>query len=81
MTPQVGLSYNLRVGTTSGGDEVFSGMADGSGWRRIPALGNAQENLSWTLALPAGTYFWSVQATDTAFAGSPWAPEETVVVP
>jgi len=81
-TPQAGLCYNLRVGTTSGGDEVSSGMADaGTGFRRVPALGNAQENLSWTIALPPGTYFWSVQAVDAAFAGSPWAPEETVTVP
>ncbi|GAG43799.1 unnamed protein product, partial [marine sediment metagenome] len=56
--------YNLRVGTTPGGDEVSAGMAEGaSGWRRIPALGNAQQRLSWTLkGLPPGTYYWSVQA-------------------
>ncbi|MBI2842607.1 MAG: hypothetical protein HYX78_04330 [Armatimonadetes bacterium] len=30
-TPAAGLSYNLTVGTTPGGSDVFSGMADGSG--------------------------------------------------
>ena len=49
--------------------------------RLIPAMGNVQHNLSWTLTLPAGTYYWSVQAVDTGFAGSAWAPEGTVTVP
>ena len=81
-SPQTGLTYNLRVGITPGGDEVFSGMADPSGRRRIPALGNAQKRLSWTLkGLASDRCCWSVQAIDTAFAGSPRAPEETVTVP
>ena len=79
-TPAAGLTYNLRVGTTSGGNEVMSGMADANGWRKIPALGNAQKMLSWTLKnLPAGsTYYWSVQAIDTSYVGSQWASEQTV---
>ena len=82
-TPQAGLTYNLRVGTTPGGNEIVSGMAivggseDGS--RLVPAMGNVQHNTSWTLkGLAVGKYYWSVQAIDTAFAGSPWATEETV---
>jgi hypothetical protein len=81
-TPQPGLTYSLRVGTTSGGNEIMSGMAivDGGddGKRLVPALGNCQHNTSWMLCLPPGTYHWSVQAVDGAFAGSPWATEETV---
>ena len=84
-TPSLGLSYNLRVGTTAGGDEVFSSLADvATGWRRIPARGIVQPGDSlneWTLHLPAGTYHWSVQAIDTAFAGGAWAGEQTVTVP
>jgi len=80
-TPAAGLSYNLRVGTTPGASDVFAGMADpSSGLRRLPALGNAQKRLSWTLGnLTPGVhpYYWSVQAIDTAFAGSFW-PEETI---
>jgi hypothetical protein len=77
-TPEAGLSYNLRVGTTPGGDEIMSGMAITSpDVRLIPAMGNGQQNLSWTLkSLTGGIYYWSVQAVDTAFAGSPWAAEE-----
>ncbi len=74
-----GLSYNLRVGTTSGGDEVMSAhYATSAGKRLIPALGNVQENVSWIVKdLPDGTIYWSVQAIDGAFAGSPFATEQT----
>jgi hypothetical protein len=58
-------------------------MADlTTGYRRVPALGNAQENLSWTIkGLVTGTYYWSVQAVDTGFMGGAWAAEEQVTVP
>lgn len=78
-TPAPGLTYNLRVGTTPGGNEVSSGMAAGTGYRRVAAMGNVQHNLSWTLkGLPARTYYWSVQAVDAAWAGGPWAPEQVL---
>lgn len=82
-TPAAGLSYNLRVGTAPGADDVFTGMADfASGLRRVPATGNAQKRLSWTLSnLAYSRYYASVQAIDTAFAGSPWTVEQAVVVP
>ena len=81
-TPATGLTYNLRVGTTPGGSQIFSGMANpATGLRTIPARGNVQKRLSWKLRnLSFGTVYWSVQAVDTAFAGSPWAPEMTFTV-
>jgi hypothetical protein len=85
-TPSAGLSYNLRVGTTAGGNEVFSGMAEvTTGWRCIPARGFIQSGPTsnqWTLkGLPAGTYYWSVQAIDAAFMGGAWAVEQAATVP
>jgi FlgD Ig-like domain/FG-GAP-like repeat len=76
-TPAAGLSYNLRVGTSPGAGDILSPMADGTtGFRRIPALGNTNQSTSRELELPAaGAYYWSVQAIDGAFAGSPFAPE------
>ena len=81
-TPQAGLTYNLRVGTTPGGSDAFAGMANAGGFRRVPAMGNVNQNRSWKLTLPQGhTYYWSVQAVDTAFAGGPWATEGSFTVP
>jgi hypothetical protein len=83
-TPTGGLSYNLRVGTAPGGFDVVSPEADpNTGFRRLSQLGNAQKrtnaiisNLAW------GTkYYWSVQAVDTAFAGSPFASEASFTTP
>jgi len=81
-TPAGGLSYNLRVGTTSLADDVVCCMADlGTGYRRIPAAGNAQQRLSWPVKGPCGTLYWSVQAVDTAFAGSPWPEAQHISIP
>jgi hypothetical protein len=81
-TPPAGLSYNIRVGTTSGAGDIVSGMARSDGQRLIPALGNAQKNLSWKVkGLDPGTYHWSVQAIDTCYLGSPWAEEAQFVIP
>ncbi len=45
-------------------------------------MGNVQHNTSWTVkGLPSDTYYWSVQAVDTAFAGGAWTAEETATVP
>jgi len=80
-TPASGLSYNIRVGTNSGGISVVSPAANlTTGFRRLPQMGNAQERLFSILNLPPGTYFWSVQSVDSAFAGSPFAPESTFVM-
>lgn len=77
-----GLSYNVRLGTTPGGSDVWGAMADPiTGYRRLPALGNAGQRLSWTITnLKAGTYYWSVQAIDHAFAGSAFAPEQSFTI-
>ena len=85
-TPAPGLTYNLRVGTAPGGNDVMPGMSmvGGAldGRRLVPAMGNVQHNTSWTLHLESGrTYYWSVQAVDTSFEGSTWAPEQMATVP
>jgi hypothetical protein len=71
------LSYNLRVGTTPGGSEVSAPMADtASGLRRVPALGNTNQSLSWSLDVAADALYWSVQAVDGTFAGSLFSSEQ-----
>jgi hypothetical protein len=73
-TPTSGLSYNLRVGTAPGLSNVVNPLAAANGWRRVPLLGNMQQNLAATLTgLKFGSnYYWSVQAIDASFAGSPF---------
>ncbi len=78
-TPAAGLTYNLRLGTTPGGSEITAAMADdASGYRCIPALGNANHNLSWTVDVPAPPVYWSVQALDAGYAGSAFALEQMI---
>jgi hypothetical protein len=83
-TASPGMSYNLRVGTTPGGSNIVAPMANTStGYRRLPQRGSIGSKRSWTTTLPYGTYYWSVQAIDPAFAGSAWAAEGsfTLVAP
>ncbi|MEI7732036.1 MAG: LamG-like jellyroll fold domain-containing protein, partial [Verrucomicrobiota bacterium] len=82
-TPAAGLSYNLRVGTAPGRDDILSGTANTTnGCRYVPALGNMGKNRTRTLTLPQGhTYYWSVQAIDTSYAGGAWAAEASLAVP
>jgi len=84
-TIQSGLTYNIRVGTVSGGSQIVSPMAESSsGYRRVVRPGNTNHRTRWKIKnLPDGTYYWSVQAIDHAFAGSAFAPEQsfTIVAP
>lgn len=81
-TPATGLTYNLRIGTTPGGSEIVSPLADPElGFRKVVALGNVNHNTRWDIRdLPIGEYYWSVQAIDNAYAGSVFAPEQTFII-
>jgi hypothetical protein len=76
-----GLSYSLRVGTAPGAGDIVSPMAGATGTRNVPALGNVNERLTWTITnLTGGTFYWSVQAIDHSFAGSAFATERSFVI-
>jgi hypothetical protein len=79
-TPSAGLNYNLRIGTTPGASDVLAPMALTDGLRLLPALGNAQTGTDALMNLPFGRYYWSVQAVDTSFAGSPFAVEQQFTI-
>ncbi|MCX6301696.1 MAG: FG-GAP-like repeat-containing protein [Bacteroidia bacterium] len=77
-TPQNTLTYNIRIGTAAGGSSIVGPMASVStGFRRIPAIGNAElRSNGYTITnLAPGKYYWSVQAIDQAYAGGAWAAE------
>jgi hypothetical protein len=70
-TISTAITYNLRIGTTTGDNDVFSGA--------IPTgPGNVGSSKTLTLALPVArdTYFWSVSAVDPGFAVSAESQEE-----
>ncbi len=83
-TPQNGLTYNLRIGTVPGGTDILSPMADlSTGYRHIPRQGNGGLGTRYTIhgLTPGATYYWSVQAVDTAFAGSGFSSEGSFTTP
>jgi hypothetical protein len=85
-TPDLGLSYNLRVRNTSAPATVIDGMAEpATGWRLIPAIGPVRPDTStcsWTLkGLAAGDYEFQVQAIDSALEGGPWSTACPFTVP
>jgi hypothetical protein len=80
-TPSPGLSYELRVGTAPGQADVVAPPSDPvSGFRRVVAAGRVNGTNALLRTLPKGTYSWSVQAVDTAFAGSVFAAEQTLSI-
>ena len=81
-TPVLGLTYNIRVGTRPGACDIVSPQSAANGFRLLPQRGNAEHRLfSTVVGLKGRIYYWSVQAVDTAFAGGPFAPEQTFIVP
>lgn len=77
-TSQNGLSYNIYM------SEKLSPMANiTNGYRKVAATGNAGERTSYTIKglIPGKKYYWSVQAVDAAFAGSPFAAEQSFTPP
>lgn len=77
-TPEAGLLYEVRVGTTSGGFDVVSAPAVAtSAVRQVVRVSGITAGLSVTLhGLHVGSnYYWSVQAVDAARSGGPFAPE------
>ena len=80
LTSSAGLTYSLRIGSTSGGSEIMSPNASVSGFKTIPIKGNVEHNLKWKIALAPGTYYWAIQAVDASFVGSLFSAEAEIVV-
>ncbi len=76
------LTFNLSVGTTPGSCDILSPLSiRSSGKRLIPVSGNVWNNRQWRLRLPAGDYYWTVQAVDVNHNGSAFAPEQHFTIP
>ena len=77
-----GLTYNVRVGTAPGRNDVVSAQALPDGRAMVPGRGNAGwiQRFRLTHLTIGDTYYWSVQAVDSGFARSPFAAEATFTV-
>ena len=74
------VTYNLRIGSTPGGCEILSPLADSLGNRRVAAFGNVGQATSWTITnFNANRFYWSVQTINNALVGSPFAQEESFI--
>ena len=70
----VSISYNLRIGSSSGGNDLLSSS--------LPAHVN---NVGPLLVrefneIPHGNYYWSVQSVDAAGVRSKWSDEESLFI-
>ncbi|HII15657.1 MAG TPA: hypothetical protein HA362_05070, partial [Nanoarchaeota archaeon] len=80
-TLNAGLYYNLRVGTTSGGNNIVSGVFGSSSRPTAGYFGNMMQrrniSLSGSRFNIEQTYYWSIQTIDTGLAKSAWSTEQT----
>ena len=74
-TSTKGLSYNLYLGSAEGTTDIISPESNlANGFRKVPKLGNVQQNTSWTIhGVEPGEYYWGVQSIDGSFEGSTFA--------
>ena len=74
-TPDEGLTYSVRVGTTPGGEEILASGADQDGIKTAADSGNAENNTTWKIAVPVGVYYVAIQSIDGSFIGSEFSTE------
>lgn len=84
-TPDAALTYQFCVRNKTTGKWLIgpNAFVDGekAGLRQVTGLGNVSINTRWWLYdLSGGTYEWSVQAIDGAYAGSTFAPFQEFTV-
>ncbi|MCX6335393.1 MAG: FG-GAP-like repeat-containing protein [Bacteroidia bacterium] len=75
-TPAKAISYNLRIGTSPGGNEVKSAESLHDGKLLLPNIPNLINDTCIVLKLPLNKYYWSVQAVDIGGLAGSFAPEE-----
>jgi len=78
-TPSAGLSYNLRIGTFPGGDDILSPAGSGmNSFSRLPGTGNTGAGRTWHIdGLETGIYYWSIQTVDNTFNTSDFTADNT----
>lgn len=73
ITPPSTMTYNLKIGTATDLENITSSNSAGSGFRKIPAMGNLLTDNTYLLKnMPAGKYYWKLQAVDQGYKGGTW---------
>ena len=84
-TPSKGLSYTLRIGTSSNSHSICPGHHLTDGTRILSERGSIQpqqSGINWhRITLPAGIYYWTIQTIDASFEGSAVIDERVLTVP
>jgi len=71
------LGYNLRLGTSPGGDELSYLLSEqDTGQLMVNQLPSILTN-AYSIQLDPGVYYWSVQAVDKGFKGGEFSDEQT----
>ncbi len=81
-TQPADLTYALRIGTTTGGNEILAAHANVDGTRRNFLDGNMGKRHSYTIDLRSyapATVYVAVQTIDALHSGSLWSQEATAV--
>lgn len=80
-TPQLNLTYNVRLGTAPGTGDIISALSARGNMRQLSEMGNMFQNVQIKITdlLPAN-YFWSVQSIDNQFDISEFSTEETFTI-
>lgn len=79
--PNLALSYNIKIGTQSGGSDIVSPHSNTTGKLTLPNPGMVRIDTLFVIdSLPAGIYYWSVQAIDAGYMGSEFSEEGTFFI-
>jgi len=73
------LYYNLRVGTSSGANDIVSRVYGSASNPSQGMFGNMLTGDNIQLNISKGTYYWAVQTIDSSFTASDWSAEQTYV--
>ena len=72
-TPEVALTYALRVGTQPGGNQIRSGAAP-------LRAGRVRDTDFFLTDLHSGRYYWAVRAIDQGILSSLWSAEASFII-
>ena len=75
-----GLTYNIRIGSQPLHSDIKMCQSDTSGFRIVQEYGNIGSVMEWKFNISnlEGGIYWSVQAVDNSFVGSPFATEQYI---